>query len=496
VLSSTLVTRGDVRPQVLTDIGIPVSVEGDPVLTQSVVAAGDVVNEGDRAVEVSGRPVFVLQGDTPVYRSLQPGMTGDDVTAVQDSLIRLGYTIDDDEIGTFGASTKAAVDAFYGAAGYSPLPTSEAYSADLALAERAVGDADAALAATQTALDNAATGPPASEIAQADENGAAARRTLEAARANVITDVQLAQSAVDVAKASRTEIHNNPDITIDEWNAANTAVSVAEVALSDAIRDTKAAVDAAQAAVDIAVLARQELDTPVNTTDLKTAVDTATDVHNDAVAAVTELNRVNGPTIPQGEIVFVTTTPSRVLSAATTFTAIETNAGETSEASGGESSESLVSLASGALVVTATVSPDVVGLVTVGLAVEVLDELTNTIYTAEVTVVADTATTGGDGQLGHKVTVTPADDLPDSLAGSNVRVTLTAASTGTKQLVVPLAAVSSAADGTTRVSTLDPATNKPIEIPITAGLSADGVVAIEPTDPSALTADSNVIVGR
>jgi DNA-binding beta-propeller fold protein YncE len=147
-------------------------------------------------------------------------------------------------------------------------------------------------------------------------------------------------------------------------------------------------------------------------------------------------------------------------------------------------------------VVTATVSPDVVGLVTVGLAVEVLDELTNTIYTAEVTVVADTATTGGDGQLGHKVTVTPADDLPDSLAGSNVRVTLTAASTGTKQLVVPLAAVSSAADGTTRVSTLDPATNKPIEIPITAGLSADGVVAIEPTDPSALTADSNVIVGR
>ena len=105
VLSSTLVTRGDVRPQVRTDVGVPVSVEGDPVLTQSVVAAGDVVNEGDRVVEVSGRPVFVLQGDTPVYRSLQPGMTGDDVTAVQDSLIRLGHTIADEEIGTFGAST-------------------------------------------------------------------------------------------------------------------------------------------------------------------------------------------------------------------------------------------------------------------------------------------------------------------------------------------------------------------------------------------------------
>ena len=314
--------------------------------------------------------------------------------------------------------------------------------------------------------------------------------------ANVITDVQLAQSAVDVANASRTEIHNNPDVTIDEWNAANTAVSVADVALSDAVRDTKAAVDAAQAALDIAVLARQELDTAVNTTDLQTAVDTATDVHNDAVAAVAELNRVNGPTIPQGEIVFVTTTPSRVLSAATALTANETNASDTSEASGGQSSESLVSLASGALVVTATISPDSVGLVTVGLAVEVLDELTNTTYTAEVTAVADTATIGGDGQLGHIVTVTPADDLPDSLAGSNVRVTLTAASTGIKQLVVPLAAVSSAADGTTRVSIFDPATNRLLEIPVTAGLSADGFVAIEPTDPAALTADSNVIVGR
>lgn len=496
VLSSTLVTRGDVRPETSTDVRVPVSVEGDPVLTRSVVSAGDVVNEGDRVAEVSGRPVFVLQGDTPVYRTLQPAMTGDDVSAVQDSLIRLGYVIADDEKGTFGQTTKVAVRAFYSASGYDAVPTSEAYAADLAVAERAVGDAEAAVTAAQSAVDNAGMGPAASEVAQADENVAAAGRALVAAQANVITDVGLAQSGLDVARASRTEIQSNPEVTTDERNAANIAVTVAEVALSDAVRDTKAAVEAAQAALDIAVLARQELDTATNSTELPTTLDAAVGARDDAVAALTELDRVNGATIPQGEVVFVTTTPSRVLSAATTLAVDDASAGDGLGTAGAGSSGSLVSLASGGLVVTATISPDSVDLVTVGLAVEVLDELSDTTYPAQVSAVAGEATTSGDGLLGYQVTVAPAEELPDGLAGSNVRVTMTAASTSTEQLVVPLAAVSSSADGSTRVSILDAATNEPVEIEVTAGLSADGFVAIEPSDPSALSAGSSVIVGR
>lgn len=496
VLSSTLVTRGDVRPETSTDVRVPVSVEGDPVLTRSVVSAGDVVNEGDRVAEVSGRPVFVLQGDTPVYRTLQPSMTGDDVSAVQESLIRLGYDIADDEKATFGQTTKVAVRAFYSAAGYDAVPTSGTYAADLAVAERAVGDAEAAVTAAQIAFDNASMGPADSEVAQADENVAAAGRALVAAQANVTTDVALAQSAVDVARVSRTEIQNNPEVTVDEWNAANMAVSVVEVALSDTIRDTKADVEAAQAALDIAVLARQELDTATDSTELQTTLDTAVGVRDDAIAALAELDRVNGATIPQGEVVFVTTTPSRVLSAATTLAVDDTSSGDVPETAGAGSSNSVVSLASGGLVVNATIGPDSIDLVTVGLAVEVLDELSDTTYNAQVSTVADEATIGSDGQLGYQVTVTPAQELPDGLAGSNVRVTLTAASTSTEQLVVPLAAVSSSADGSTRVSILDSVTGEPVEIEVTAGLSADGFVAIEPTDLSALSAGSSVIVGR
>lgn len=66
VLSSTLVVRGDVRPEARTEITSPTSVEGVPIVTQDVVVAGDAVHGGDRVIEVSGWPVFVMQGDTSV----------------------------------------------------------------------------------------------------------------------------------------------------------------------------------------------------------------------------------------------------------------------------------------------------------------------------------------------------------------------------------------------------------------------------------------------
>lgn len=494
VLSATLVTRGDVQPLSQTTVGVPASVEGTPVLTRTVVTAGDIVAEGDRVVEVSGRPVFAFQGETPVYRSLQPGMTGDDVTALQQSLVRLGYAIAVEETGNFGATTKAAVAQFYEAAGYQPIPTSATYPADRAIAERAVSDAAAALSTAQTALGNRDRGPARSVIAQADEAVAAAGRALNAANANVTTDVALAQGNLDVAKAARTGVENNPDATPDDWNAANIAVSVADVALGDAIRDTRDAVDGAQAVYDIAVLARRELDKSVDVTELQAAVDSAIGARDDAFNAVSELDRVNGPTVPQGEVVFVTTTPSRVLTAVTTLVADSTtangDAGETTSAN------SLVTLATGGLVVNAAVPPDQVGLVTEGLDVEILDELTNATYPATVATVAASPTTGTGGQLGHTITITPDKDLPDTLAGTNVRVTMTAASTDTKELVVPLAAVSSGADGSTRVNIIDPATNEPVVVKVTAGLSAGGFVAITPITPDTLSVGSDVIVGR
>ena len=72
-------------------------------------------------------------------RTLKLGMTGDDVTALQNQLLSLGYAIDiANEIGTFGASTEAAL---------------KQYQADMGLVEDGIAGAKtyAALAADDTA---------------------------------------------------------------------------------------------------------------------------------------------------------------------------------------------------------------------------------------------------------------------------------------------------------------------------------------------------------
>jgi multidrug efflux pump subunit AcrA (membrane-fusion protein) len=127
---------------------------------------------------------------------------------------------------------------------------------------------------------------------------------------------------------------------------------------------------------------------------------------------------------------------------------------------------------------------------------DLLDETTGTSYSAKVSQIADEPVTGSDGQLGYPATVTPDAALPDRLSGANLRVTITAASTESAQLVVPLAAVSSGADGTTRVSVVESPNDEPVDVAVDAGLSADGFVVVRALDPSALAAGDLVVVGR
>jgi len=82
------------------------------------------------------------------------------------------------------------------------------------------------------------------------------------------------------------------------------------------------------------------------------------------------------------------------------------------------------------------------------------------------------------------------------LTGANLRVTITAASTDTAELVVPLAAVSSAANGITRVSIVTDPNATPIDVAVEAGLSADGFVAVTPLDPDSLHEGDLVVTGH
>lgn len=110
------------------------------VFTAAPVASGDSVHEGQVVVEISGRPVFVIEGDVPAYRSIEPGDDGTDVRILQEALQRLGFY--DGEIdGDYSSGTWQAVAAMYEAAGYEPFGPSEELLEQIDAVRAAVDDA-------------------------------------------------------------------------------------------------------------------------------------------------------------------------------------------------------------------------------------------------------------------------------------------------------------------------------------------------------------------
>jgi peptidoglycan hydrolase-like protein with peptidoglycan-binding domain len=94
----------------------PASLTG--VVTFAGTPVGGTLRPGSVLLRANGRPVFVLPGSFALYRDLEPGATGDDVTAIQDGLSAAGYATGRDRSGTYGAGTQAAVRKLYKAAGY------------------------------------------------------------------------------------------------------------------------------------------------------------------------------------------------------------------------------------------------------------------------------------------------------------------------------------------------------------------------------------------
>ena len=155
----------------------------------------------------------------------------------------------------------------------------------------------------------------------------------------------------------------------------------------------------------------------------------------------------------------------------------------------------MVALAAGNLQVTTTVRSADVGLIRVGMAVEILDEVTNATAAGTVTSLSKDPVTSSDGSLGYPAVIRGVKALPATLTGSNVRLTFTAAATAGNVLVVPVAAVSADATGSARVQMLD-GNGVLTDISVVAGLSADGFIQITPSTPSSLRAGDAVVVGR
>jgi peptidoglycan hydrolase-like protein with peptidoglycan-binding domain len=92
--------------------GTPYSIvnQASGVLT-ALPSVGDVIECGQAVYRVKGRPVALLCGSTPLYRSLSEGMKGWDVKELNRNLADLGYAdgAELDPSGYFGPATRSAL---------------------------------------------------------------------------------------------------------------------------------------------------------------------------------------------------------------------------------------------------------------------------------------------------------------------------------------------------------------------------------------------------
>ncbi|WP_234315353.1 peptidoglycan-binding protein [Streptomyces globisporus] len=279
-----------------------------------------------------------------------------------------------------------------------------------------------------------------------------------------------------------------------------------------AVDDDGAAVDGAKASVTGAERALVDArDALAATTDdaqrktLKKARDRAAEDLDTAREALAKAEAAAGPMVPAAEVVFVRAFPARVA----TVTARP----------GAQASGTAMTLSSGRLMAQGYLQDHQKGLIRTGQKVRILAETTGRETTGRVVSVADTPSrqqdqqsgtqgsgsggggdgAGGDGAqgngaVGYLFTVEPARELPSGLAGQEVRLTIEAASTDGKALVVPVTAVSAGVDGKTVVTTVD-GTGRQERIEVRTGTTGDGFVEVVPLTPGALKEGDEVVTG-
>ena len=500
VLSSNIVTRGTARfglPQPISIV--PSALKAKAGLITTLPLRNTQLREGSVMLTASGRPLFVLQGRIPAYRDLVPGTSGDDVRQLEQALQRLGFDPGPVD-GTYDEQTSAAATRWYTSAGFEPYgPTRDQRAAMLTL-ERDWAEANkikltsaaaasaAALAvesARATAEQNNRVAAAALEakraewrrLAQASASGTSL--TVESARATAELNNRAAAAALASAIAERAMIVLDPRQPETARAAAETKVELARAAVHKTKLDGELTVQAAERDAVSAVEQRDLAETAVRSTRLEgeKAVQAALDAQRaaeldarlaadraDRLAADLEIaKRTLGVQVPADEIVFIPTLPVRVH--------------EITAAVGQEAKGPAMSVTDNQLVVDSALPLDAAPLVKPGMRVAIDEQALGIKATGVVARVADAPGTHGvDGY--HVYFEVRVDKTSTRLEGVSLRLTVPIESTKGVVTVVPLSALSLAADGTSRVQV---ERNGALEyVVVKPGLSADGFVAVTP----------------
>lgn len=192
VLSTKIVTRGTARYGLPHTISlVPSSLKPAAGIITTLPAVNSQLDEGDVLLTSSGRPVFVLQGASPVFRDLSLGASGQDVEQLEQALERLGVDPGPSD-GRYDALTAAALTQWYAAAGWTAFEPTEAQRGALVTLEQDL------LGATNDKL-------------RAEEEAATAALAVEAARVRLVElpeDDKLARLEAEVALQTALSAHN------------------------------------------------------------------------------------------------------------------------------------------------------------------------------------------------------------------------------------------------------------------------------------------------
>ena len=441
VLSADVVTRGTARyglPQTIHLV--PSALKGDVGVITSLPQRNSQVSEGDVLLTASGRPLFVLQGQSPVYRDFVPGATGEDVRQLEQALKRLGFSpgpID----GKYDQKTGAAVERWYTAVGWQPFGATPDQLANIRALERELAAAENDSLATQEAVSTA-TAAVGAAVAEMDANVSAAAATVK--ELQVIRDALWKDWAPDEDRAVA-------DKNLEAAKIAESSSRTAGYAAIRAAQDAHTAAQRqAQTAADLIVQLTEELE--------KARIDA-------------------GVKVPLDEIVFLPALPVRVE--------------RLDVAVGDAASGPILVVTNNQLVLDSSLPLEEAPLVQPEMPVAIDEPDLGIKATGVVSRVA--AAPGTDGVDGfHVYFETIVEEAPSSLEGFSLRLTIPVQTTGDAVLVVPVSALSLSADGTSQVQVARDGNLELLQVE--PGLSADGFVAVTPIGGT-LEPDQLVVIG-
>lgn len=532
-LVSRLVANGDVQYNEPTPLRLAGSVGASAGAAQVVTKVPELdreLDEGDIALEVSGRPVFVFQGALPTYRPLEPGTNGPDVLQLEEALARLGF--DPGPVDTvYDDATEAALDALYFSHGYASEGPTDEQRNRLTSTKKAVADASAAMVKAQADLDNAGKPLSGADLLRQQQQLQSARDAVPAAQADAdrknadaVTAAATATQARDLAKTARDLAKTARDTAaapgaIDpttelpytasainalssELVAKEQALAEAESALKRAVADqaTTAAegVKAVQTANEALLLAQvtyNEAVAPKDTAQQRDALDAAQAQLAQAMTDQLNAETEAGTKMPAGEMIFLPSLP-------TTITEVTAVAGQA------PSAENVATVSGTTTLIQARISASDADLVKTPSTVDI--ELRDADISTTGTLVSIEKPKADDGNNGNnggdqgdaRLTVIVEPDDPALLrdyVGFPARISITVSSTEGDVLAVPVAAISVGPDGESRVEVeRDPsAPDGGIEfVKVTVGLSAEGYAEITPIEGASLVEGDRLVVGE